>query len=46
MDKKKKEVKLSKKDIKNIQKQLGYHKSGVEYEVTYHTENVHKVPGV
>lgn len=46
MKNKEKEIKLSKKDIASIQKQLGYHNSGVEYKVTYHTENVHKVPGV
>lgn len=46
MNNKKEEIKLSKKDIAFIQKQLGYHNSGVEYKVTYHTENVHKAPGV
>lgn len=46
MKNKKKEIKLSKKDIASIQKQLGYHNSGVEYKVTYHTENVYKAPGV
>lgn len=42
----KKKIKLSKKDIASIQKQLGYHNSGVEYKVTYHTENVYKAPGI
>lgn len=46
MEKKKKKIKLSKNDIASIQKQLGYHNSGVEYKVTYHTENVYKTPGI
>ena len=41
-----KKVKLSKKDLECIQKQLGYHRSGVEYEVTIHNKNVYKSEGV
>lgn len=46
MEKKKKKIKLSKKDIAIIQKQLGYHNSGVEYKITLHNRDIHEVPGV
>lgn len=41
MDKPKK-IKLAKKDKALLEKQLGFHKAGVEYKDTWHTQNIYR----
>ena len=40
--KKQKKIKLSEKDLEAINKQLGFHQAGVEYDVTVHDRNVYR----
>lgn len=44
--KKQKKIKLSEKDLEAINKQLGFHQAGVEYDVTIHNRNVYTCPGI
>ena len=37
----KKKIKLSEKDIAAINKQLGFHQAGIEYDVTIHNRDVY-----
>lgn len=46
MENKKKEIKLSKKDLEAINRQLGFHQAGVEYDVTIHNRDVYSCPGI
>ena len=38
----KKKVRLSEKDVAAINRQLGFHQAGVEYDVTIHNRDVYQ----